>query len=253
MKKARILMWAGSLIFLTGLYLDSLTDFPKYVSPPFLLIGPAFTLWDLHESRRIPQNRKPITQKARHRIFALTVTALIIGSILSFFLNSHSNLNLSLRTELLIALITLVSCGGFLYWRIYRRPMEVDVNRFPKRWLVLAAIGILFFIFAEVFAVLDRKNEATRQVDHLLGDALNASQNKPPGVERGEELVRRLRAIDTHRAPADVQVAVSEYTKVLDDALALYKSGREAAAATIFDPIIATKKEALEQAIKKYR
>lgn len=252
MKRSQILTYTGSLLFAVAIYLDGFTNFPKYLSYPFLPIGLLVMLWGLREARQSAQNRKPISQEARHKMFAAMLALATIGCIGGLFLNSRGNLNLSFGTNVVIALVTLALCVGIFYWRVYRRPIEPDLSRFPKRWFILLAIALVGFVLAEIFAILDRDSEATREVNRELGGAIKAWERKPPGIERGNELVRRLRSIDSSRAPADVRVAISEYAKALDDALVVYRSRHEAAAAAIYDPIITEKKNALDQALKKH-
>jgi hypothetical protein len=252
MKRSQILTYTGSLLFAVAIYLDGFTNLPKYLSYPFLPIGLLVMLWGLREARQSPQNRKPISEKARHTTFVTMLAAVVVACIGSVYLNSRSNFNPSFRTNVITALVALALCVGVLYWRVYRRPIEADSGRFPKRWLILLVVALICSVLAEVFAIYDRDSEATREVNRELGGAIKAWESKPPGIERGNELVRRLRSIDSSRAPADVRVAISEYAKALDDTLVVYRPGHEAAAAAIYDPIIAEKKNALDQALKKH-
>lgn len=253
MKKARILVLMGSVLFAASIYLDNFTLVPKYFASPLLPAGLILLFFGIREARRFPQTHKPLTGKRRHLIFASMLALIAIASIGSLYLSSRNNSNLSIRSDLIAFAVTLIFCGGIVYWRVYRRPIDTDLNRFPKRWLVLISIAAICFILSALFGFLDRDSEATRRVDQQIGAAVEASQKKPAGLERGDEFTRQLHAIDAHRAPADVQVALSEYIKVLDDAFDLYRKGQPATAAMMFDPVIAEKKRALTQAINNHK
>lgn len=250
MKKARILTWTGCLLFGISIYLDSFTQVPKYVAGPLLGGGLIVVLLGLRETRRFSKDQKPLTGKRRHLTFAWMLALVTIGVIVGLYANSRSNLNFSFRTEVVVAAITLLCCGGIIYWRVYRRPIPDGLTQFPKRWVVLIGVATLFFVLSTVFEILDRDSEATRRVDHDIGKAVASMEKKTPGIDRANDLIRDLRAIDTHGAPADVRFALSEYAKALDDGISTVKSGGNA---TLFDPIIAEKNKALQEAIKKHK
>ena len=250
MKKAPILLWAGSLLFGISIYLDSFTSVPKYAVSPLLGAGLIVMLLGIRETRRLSKNSKPLTGRRRHLIFACMLVLVTIGAVGGLYVNARTNLNFSLKNEVIIAVITLVCCGGIIYWRTYRRPFNADLDRFPKRWLVGIGIATICFVLATVFGFLDRDSEATRRVDRAIGTAVASMEKKKPGIDRANDFIRDLRAIDTHGAPPDVQFALSEYAKALDDGISTAKSG---GSSTLFDPIIAEKNKALQEAIKKHK
>jgi hypothetical protein len=135
MRKTQVLVWLGCLLIGTAIYLDEFTNFPKYLSYPFLPTGFVFMFWGLREARQSPQNRKPLSERARHKMFAGMLALVTVACIGSLYLSGRGNLNLSFGTNVVIALLTLALCAGILYWRLYRRPIEADLDRFPKRWL----------------------------------------------------------------------------------------------------------------------
>jgi hypothetical protein len=114
---------------------------------------------------------------------------------------------------------------------------------------ILLAIALVCGVLAEVFAIIDRDSEATRNVNREISVALQKWRTTPAGIQRGEELVRLLRAIDSSHAPPDVQRALGEYADALDHGVTVLKAGVGSAEV---DREIADKKTALDRAIQKH-
>src|SRR3954453_17399093 len=80
----------------------------------------------------------------------------------------------------------------------------------------LGRIGFLGLVIASgVFSVygfigLVRRTHV-RFVDEDLGKAWTESQKLPPGFERGEDFLRRLKAIDTNYLPQEMKQALFDY------------------------------------------
>jgi hypothetical protein len=73
-------------------------------------------------------------------------------------------------------------------------------------------------------------------------------EQAPPGITRAEEFVRRLKAIDTGRAPAEVKHALAEYAAAMEQALVALKAGQDTAP---FDRRIGERRQSLIDAIDR--
>ena len=94
------------------------------------------------------------------------------------------------------------------------------------------------------------QREKTKDVVRQFGVALDQAEKVPPGLARGETLLRGLRAIDRGFAPADVKQALAGYTAALQGALDAMKAGRETSA---FDEELATQKLQFADAIERHK
>ena len=203
----------------------------------------------MREARRVPSAKAPMTEALRRSRFIILVGALLVGCVGGFFLNTYIGINLPLTTQVIIAVVTFSLCIAFIYWRTYKRPdalPTISKNRWSSLWLVIV-LGC--FGLAEFFTGMDSQSEATRKVDRQIGKVIKLWRSRPEGIERAEEFIERIRKINTSRAPPDVREALTEYVNALDDALDAYKSGQKTAR---FDVVIAQKKTALDETIKKH-
>jgi hypothetical protein len=57
-----------------------------------------------------------------------------------------------------------------------------------------------------------------------IAAAKKASDKLPAGMERAEDLVRRVKAVDPGHAPRGVKVALTNYVVAMDDALRAFKN-----------------------------
>jgi hypothetical protein len=113
--------------------------------------------------------------------------------------------------------------------------------------VALAAIAFSVFCVRDFIGMVRRTH--ARAVQREFVAAVQRLQDSPPGVERVDNFVRGLKAIDPSYAPEDVKVALRDYTEALDQSLNALKAGRDAA---IYDPAIAHAKEKLIESIAKY-
>ena len=62
----------------------------------------------------------------------------------------------------------------------------------------------------------------TRGIDRELKAALEASHSQPAGIAQFEDLLARIKRIDTHRAPDEVKEALANYIKALEADIAAF-------------------------------
>ena len=92
------------------------------------------------------------------------------------------------------------------------------------------------------------RQQHARYVEEDFVAATSDLQKSPPGIERAERFVQRLKAINTEYAPAEVKRALAEYATTMDQAITTAKHGN---GATQYNQAIAQKKQALIEAIKQ--
>ena len=93
--------------------------------------------------------------------------------------------------------------------------------------LLLTLLATVGGIYAIVHGFRLSQVEA---VDKGLGAAFTESDKLPPGFGRGEDALRRLKAINTEHAPADLRRAVSDYTSAYERMLISLEAGRDPSA-----------------------
>ncbi len=91
---------------------------------------------------------------------------------------------------------------------------------------------LLFSIIVGVFAVdgFARLVRVTHVsfVDQDLGKAWTESQKLPPSFARGEDFLRRLKAINTDHVPAELKQALFDYIAACEKGLVAREAGRDA-------------------------
>ncbi|HSI14501.1 MAG TPA: hypothetical protein VK961_20795 [Chthoniobacter sp.] len=116
---------------------------------------------------------------------------------------------------------------------------------------ILLAIGspLLLAWCIYDFAGMVRHRD-TRYIVEQMNAAENSLEHSPPGIERADEFVRRLKKIDTAHAPTEVKQALADYATAMEEGLAVLRAQKDA---TSFDRVIAEKKQSLLIAVEKYR
>jgi hypothetical protein len=130
-------------------------------------------------------------------------------------------------------------------------PNTFDALLKRKPVMILAAIAAVCFC---VYCVRDFASMARNShTQGLLRDmnAMMADQEKlPPGIPRAEELLRRVKTLDSGLAPTEVKQALRDYTAALEGSLQAMKAGRET---TQHDAAMANAKQRLAECFRKYR
>ena len=90
-------------------------------------------------------------------------------------------------------------------------------------------------------------NFGTRAVATQFGYAIYQIQQAPPGIERVEAFLGRLRAIDSTRTPPEVQQALHDYIAAIEPSIQAARSGRSIAP---YDRAIAQAKQRLVEVVE---
>src|SRR5207244_8609024 len=89
----------------------------------------------------------------------------------------------------------------------------------------------------------------TRVVESDFGAALHQLQDSPPGIQRVETFVARLKAINTGKAPADVKQALQDYVVAVEKSVDAAKAGRSTVP---YDSAIDQAKQKLADSVRQY-
>ena len=112
--------------------------------------------------------------------------------------------------------------------------------------LILSALIAVFCIQGFTGIVHARR---TRVVERDFGAALHQLQESPPGVQRVETFVAKLKAIETGYAPTEVKQALQNYVAAVEQSVDAAKAGRDTAP---YDPAIAQAKQKLVDSVREY-
>jgi hypothetical protein len=82
-----------------------------------------------------------------------------------------------------------------------------------------------------------------------MNAALQDAERVPPGLERAEKYLSRLKVIDTGYAPDDLKEALADYTSALEQSIDAAKAGR---GTTPFDQHMAEAKQRIVAIAKRY-
>lgn len=250
MKKLQLWTLLGVVLITSGILLDTFTTLPSFLINLCWVGFIICWLFGVRAQRQDSEMQSPpptARTNMRTKRFVIMLVAVTVGLIASVYTTQRKGFGLSLGVEIAIWCVTYFGIVAFLYWRVYKRPLSPAAN---KRVPIALAVALVCFVFVELFAIIDRDSDATRKVQREMNHVVADWQKLPPGIERAEELVRRLRRIDASHAPADVQKALQEYVDALDRAVRVLKAGASIQAA---DREIAEKKAALDQALTTHR
>jgi hypothetical protein len=109
--------------------------------------------------------------------------------------------------------------------------------------LVIVAMSILF----GARGILQQQH--ARRYIRECAAAEQTLKKSPPGFERAEVFVQRLRAADTNGVPADLVKAIHDYADAMDHAIEAAKNGKESKQ---LDDEMAAAKEHFVTVMKKY-
>ena len=104
---------------------------------------------------------------------------------------------------------------------------NTKLTRFIRVTVLIVAIGYGLYSFVGLI----RKNRI-RDIDREIGAAFKDAQKLPPGHERGQDIVRRLKAINTGYAPPEMKHAVVDYVTAFQDALQATEAGHDVSPAS---------------------
>ena len=96
--------------------------------------------------------------------------------------------------------------------------------------IIFFAILIVSNVFGISSFIRMVRETHIRGVERDIGAAFKESDKVPPGFGRGEDTLRRLKAIKTGYAPADFKQALSDYIGAYERALITMEAGRDPSA-----------------------
>ena len=130
-------------------------------------------------------------------------------------------------------------------------PNRIDALLKRKPVVIVAVVASVCF---SVYCILDfasmARNNHTQGLLHDMNAIMKDMEKLPPGIPRGEEFLRRVKALDAGLAPAECKQALRDYTAALEGSLEAMKAGRET---TQYDAAMADAKQRLADCFQKYR
>ena len=129
----------------------------------------------------------------------------------------------------------------------YGRLVESCQNMSRRFRIVLVLAVVLASVLVGARGIV-RQQHAGRVIRECMA-ATEALHNSPPGFERGEEFIRRIRAIDTRGAPNDLVAALHEHIDLLDRSVRAAREGKDHEQ---LDKQVAEAKERFATKVKKY-
>lgn len=121
-----------------------------------------------------------------------------------------------------------------------------------RRWvkIALCICAVLFNAYC-IWGFRDMARKAhMRQVIEEVSAASAASQKLPPGIERAEMFMSKIKAIRTGYAPAEFKQALQDYISAFEQSLAAAKAGQDT---TKLDANIAEAKQRIAECYRKYK
>jgi hypothetical protein len=125
-----------------------------------------------------------------------------------------------------------------------------------KELLKKKSFRIVYFILSPLLSVIlilgwvdFVRTTHARGVADDFNAAVKQLQDSPPGTERADVFLKRLKAIDTSYAPAEVKQALTNYISAIEQGLNATKTGQNT---DKYDREIAEAKQKLVAAVKKW-
>lgn len=120
-----------------------------------------------------------------------------------------------------------------------------------KPIMIIAAIAVVCY---SVYCICDFasmvRNSHTQVLLHDMNRIMDDVSKLPPGIPRGEELLRRVKALDPGLAPVEVKQALRDYTAAMEGSLQAIKAGRDT---TPYDAPMADAKQRLADCFRKFQ
>jgi len=128
----------------------------------------------------------------------------------------------------------------------------MDLNKLFKRKSVQVAflIGSILLCVTSIRGFIDMTRQThTRAVQREFSKAVDELEKSPPGNERAQVFLKRLKAIDPGYASVEVKTALHDYVSSMEKGLDALNSGTNTAA---YDAAIADARQRFITAIKKF-
>ena len=132
------------------------------------------------------------------------------------------------------------------------QPWYQRFDTFARKKSVQITVAIIMILMLPLFILgwIDFIRQSnTRDVAQKWGAAVRELQQTPPGSERVEKFLARLKAIDPGYAPPELRQAMSDYISALSKSLEAMKAGSDTAE---FDQQIDDAKQRMITVVRKY-
>jgi hypothetical protein len=181
--------------------------------------------------------KSPIYLTISFLLALLMVSAAVVGLVLNNWF-------------LAIIPIVAIAVDSFVYRRFRRLDSATSPRRIQTPLLIMLIAGILILIscFVNLSAKNFRSAESYR-VDREMQEIAIQLKDKPAGLERLQEFVRRLEAIKTTFAPPDVKQGLNDYIADVEQSIEATKNNQDA---KIFDQKISEQWQKLKSTFVKY-
>ena len=126
----------------------------------------------------------------------------------------------------------------------------MNINVIFKRKPVRVAFCIFSVLFSAycLYGFIGLIHQThTRAVEREFSAAVDELQKSPPGIERAEVFLKRLKAIDPGYAPAAVKQALRDYISAMEQELDALKAGQDTKR---YDAAVADAKQRLIACVK---
>jgi len=115
--------------------------------------------------------------------------------------------------------------------------------------IYLCIFSVCFCVYS-IYGFVDLVHQShARAIGRDFGRASEELQKSPPGMERVEVFVKRLKEINPGYAPAEVKQALSDYISATEQGLDAIKAGRDSHQ---YDAAMADARERLIAGVKKH-
>jgi hypothetical protein len=111
---------------------------------------------------------------------------------------------------------------------------------------IISLVSLPFLIRGWIYSV---RQSNTWDVEQKMNAALREAQKSPPGLERAEKYLARLKAIHVEYAPDDLKQAVADYASALEQSIQAAKNSSDT---TPFDQRMDEAKQRMIAIEKRY-
>jgi hypothetical protein len=107
-------------------------------------------------------------------------------------------------------------------WQKFERLVRRKSVQIPMA--ILSVVALPFLIRGWIYTV--RQSNAW-DVEQKMSAALRELQSSPPGLDRAEKYLARLKAINTGYAPDDLKQALADYASAIQQSIEAAKAGHD--------------------------
>lgn len=241
------LLWIGIFLGSAGLVGQFFAQVPEYVKSPLIVAGILCVVIGTQTSKPIDVSVLPPSDRKRTIKLLILLVSILSGSIISFFALGHTLPQISVAVRAGSGVAAFVTGSAIVLWAHFRSNSKSNLIIKKRSWVIGGlCVGLVASL---VFSYLDRYGNECRRIEYEIGIANKELNEAPPGLNRVEKLLQKLRAIDTRRAPSDVRRTLNDYIETMELALTEFRAtGRFG----IVDKEVAARQKAFAETIKQY-